>query len=612
MRGYDRGTPCFPNFYFSRCLVKVSALDHECTEVLLHVHNELSVNKVKSEIKIGRNKIYFEDHVPKSGGLAGRETMDDLVSSLMEDLRGNLSVTPISEYDSPGGIGGSPLDLFPWDRLSPFEQEAVTAGSFGSLEAALMDEVEQMTKLVDTVLLEKTCSPQMSLEAGPEFELNLMASLEKNRKMQDTLRMITVDLEQASAETRQSLALVRHLQKKLVSTANQTKRATSQRQIINGIVKSSFIDGEAAGNQADAELLSRYNGVVFKKNPKWSQKEMSLLVDGVRQANKRLLLENVLQQSAGKGEEEVKGELKEIQLMPLGDLEENIIGLDWDSISNTFFNGSRGSKECQIQWTLHQHPMINLADHWSNDELARLKKLIEKYGTAGKWTEIANDLGTNRTAWQCLQTYQRRMRKDLLKGRWSPAEDSQLMRLVKENIFGPDTGSLDCNWPSVASSMEDRTVVQCVHRFFKTLDPSIIRGRWTSQEDALLRLAVGLHGCKDWFLVCRWVPGRTDVQCRERWMNVLHPGLVTDPFTPEEDQLLVKVVQEAGRPGQWASIQQKHFPGRTDSQLRRRWQHLDEKKNSVDSKEETGKPDRKRKTAEAPKKRGRKRKMSIK
>ena len=541
-------------------------------------------------------------------GLAGAyRTMDDLVASLMENLHGNLSVTSISEYESnmpPNGIVGSPLDLFPWDRLSPFEQEA--AGSFGSLEAALMDEVEQMTKLVDTVLLERAsnCSPVMSSEAGPEFEGNLMTTLEKNKQMQDTLRMINVDLEQASAEIRNKLALVRHLQKRLVSSSNQTKRATSQRQIMNGIMKISFIDGEAAGNREDAELIAAYNQVVFKRNPKWSQKEMTLLADGVRQANKRLLLGKILQQSVGKGEEEVKAEIKEIQLMSEGDLEDNIVGLDWDNISNAFFNGSRGPKECQIQWTLHQHPMINLADHWSNDELAKLKRLIEKYGIAGKWTEIANDLGTNRTAWQCLQTYQRRMRKDLLKGRWSPAEDAQLMRLVKENVFGSDSGSLDCNWPSVASSMQDRTVVQCVHRFFKTLDPSIIRGRWTGHEDALLRLGVGLHGCKDWFLVCRWVPGRTDVQCRERWMNVLHPGLVTDPFTPEEDELLLKVVQEAGKPGQWASIQQKYFPGRTDSQLRRRWQHLDEKINPADPKEAS----RKRQATEPLKKRGRKRK----
>lgn len=35
--------------------------------------------------------------------------------------------------------------------------------------------------------------------------------------------------------------------------------------------------------------------------------------------------------------------------------------------------------------------------------------------------------------------------------------------------------------------------------------------------------AMALHGRK-WSEVARLVPGRTDVQCRERFMNVLNPG----------------------------------------------------------------------------------------
>lgn len=35
--------------------------------------------------------------------------------------------------------------------------------------------------------------------------------------------------------------------------------------------------------------------------------------------------------------------------------------------------------------------------------------------------------------------------------------------------------------------------------------------------------AMALHGRK-WSLVAKLVPGRTDVQCRERYMNVLNPG----------------------------------------------------------------------------------------
>ena len=34
---------------------------------------------------------------------------------------------------------------------------------------------------------------------------------------------------------------------------------------------------------------------------------------------------------------------------------------------------------------------------------------------------------------------------------------------------------------------------------------------------------MAVHGRK-WSLVAKLVPGRTDVQCRERFMNVLNPG----------------------------------------------------------------------------------------
>lgn len=41
--------------------------------------------------------------------------------------------------------------------------------------------------------------------------------------------------------------------------------------------------------------------------------------------------------------------------------------------------------------------------------------------------------------------------------------------------------------------------------------------------------AVAVEGMK-WSLVAQHVPSRSDVQCRERYMNVLHPSLKPDPW----------------------------------------------------------------------------------
>ncbi len=309
----------------------------------------------------------------------------------------------------------------------------------------------------------------------------------------------------------------------------------------------------------------QYCRKILGRVSKWSLGEQSLLIAGVRQANQKILLDRILDEYSG---EEARQKIQDIDRMRDVDLLMNTDGIDWNVVSSAHLNGMRTPEECRIQWTVQQHPIINKGE-WSKEEVEKLAQLVVKYGPNGRWTEIAEELGSNRPAWACLSTFQRRLNPDFLKGRWTPDEDVKLLALTKKHTIGTE-----CNWTAVSLEMGDRTTPQCTHRYFKTLNPIIRRGRWTVEEDELLKLGVSLHGARDWFLVCKWVPGRTDVQCRERWMNVLHPSLKLDPFTEEEDELLVKVVEEAGGPGSWSSIQSKHFPGRTDSQLRRRWRQL--------------------------------------
>jgi hypothetical protein len=44
---------------------------------------------------------------------------------------------------------------------------------------------------------------------------------------------------------------------------------------------------------------------------------------------------------------------------------------------------------------------------------------------------------------------------------------------------------------------------------------------WTPEEDAALRDAVALHKGRNWKQVALHVPGRTSVQCLQRWKHVL-------------------------------------------------------------------------------------------
>jgi myb-related protein len=53
---------------------------------------------------------------------------------------------------------------------------------------------------------------------------------------------------------------------------------------------------------------------------------------------------------------------------------------------------------------------------------------------------------------------------------WTSAEDDKLREVVQE------LGAR--NWKRIASYFDDRTDVQCLHRWQKVLNPSLVKGPW--------------------------------------------------------------------------------------------------------------------------------------
>ena len=58
-------------------------------------------------------------------------------------------------------------------------------------------------------------------------------------------------------------------------------------------------------------------------------------------------------------------------------------------------------------------------------------------------------------------------------------------------------------------------------------------GKWTEEEDEILRNAVHEYGGKNWRKISSKIDGRTDVQCLHRWQKVLRPGLIKGPWSKE-------------------------------------------------------------------------------
>jgi hypothetical protein len=78
--------------------------------------------------------------------------------------------------------------------------------------------------------------------------------------------------------------------------------------------------------------------------------------------------------------------------------------------------------------------------------------------------------------------------------------------------------------------------------------PSRGGSKWTREEDDLLRAAVEQFEGKNWKRIAQTAFGgsKTDVQCLHRYQKVLKPGLVKGSWTTEEDAQLVKLVEEYG------------------------------------------------------------------
>ncbi|XP_053726346.1 snRNA-activating protein complex subunit 4 isoform X1 [Synchiropus splendidus] len=238
---------------------------------------------------------------------------------------------------------------------------------------------------------------------------------------------------------------------------------------------------------------------------------------------------------------------------------------DWQKISNIDFEGSRLPGDLQLFWQNFLHPSINKTT-WSRDEVQKLKELCNTHQER-HWEEISQELGTGRTAFMCLQTFQRFVSDSLKRGAWTPEEDAQLRQLVDKMRIGNFVP-----YTQISYFMEGRDVSQLVYRWSHVLDPNIKKGPWTKFEDQLLLRAVSHYGEKSWWKIRMEVPGRTDGACRDRYYDCLKAGTKRGPFDHQERALLLKLVKAHGV-GRWAKIAAE-IPNRNDGQCLKAWKTL--------------------------------------
>lgn len=236
---------------------------------------------------------------------------------------------------------------------------------------------------------------------------------------------------------------------------------------------------------------------------------------------------------------------------------------DWMKISASFLDGKQSPESCRSFWNLYLHPRINKTPY-TEDEEGKLLELAKKYNHQD-WDKIAEELGTNRSGYQCFIVYQNKLNVSLKRNTWDPAEDKKLLRAVEKYKIGNFIP-----WGKVAYDMENRTKTQVFNRWTYSLNPAIKKGRFTEEEDIMILAGVQMWG-EDFQRIANFLKDRTTCQVRDRYKHYLNRPGNGVPWTVDDDKNLIELTEKHGR--NWAKIS-KWFPTKDRTQVRHRFTTL--------------------------------------
>ena len=94
------------------------------------------------------------------------------------------------------------------------------------------------------------------------------------------------------------------------------------------------------------------------------------------------------------------------------------------------------------------------------------------------------------------------------------------------------------------------------------------KGQWSLSEDILLKEWIEKNGPTKWQQCGRYIKGRNGKQCREHWNECLNPELIKGEWTAEEDFLIMHFYEKCN--GSWTKIVNL-FTGRNKNSIKNRF-----------------------------------------
>ena len=143
--------------------------------------------------------------------------------------------------------------------------------------------------------------------------------------------------------------------------------------------------------------------------------------------------------------------------------------------------------------------------------------------------------------------------------KWTLEKNKKLANLVDN----PKNKSFQ----EISKRIPGHSSLQCRRRWTKS-KKGITKGQWSIEEDRLLEEWIQKVGPRKWEQCGKFINSRSGKQCREHWSNCLNPQLIKGEWTYEEDFLIMHFYEKCN--GSWKKIIQL-FNGRTENSIKNRF-----------------------------------------